>query len=762
MDIASVPSSFDFVGTTMYVTFAIPSGTYSVASWYCAGVASWDYQERLATGAGYANAVQFALHRGAWAQSISGAANLSDINAAAGGTLTVQIDTVIAVPYPSQDAISSLILTLTMSAGPSTPYGGGPVHALSDVQAPPAGGTVRALPDATWVPSGRPVQAQVDVPILPLGRTVQAAHNVAATPLGRPVQALATAIPNPVGRPVPALPDTVGPAHAVPVLVRIRPTSVLEGGAAFVLTLIGEGFASVSVAQWDGTDLVTTYDTENRLRATVPASLLLVAGVAYVTVYTPEPGGGTSNALPCTIVSTTPPAPPSPPPAVAITAMRARPGWVAHYVRGLLAMSQGRQSAEIMYATDLLPGVVGWTERPLTDLVLPASAPELPIVDAWPPMAGWTVVCPTESDPASTEWHTLDDWLNTNRPLGWLFGGGLMFDPLNGWRLGVDIEAYTAPALLDAQVPVIEVHAYADCGDVFGLVSAARSYTDPFTIACAIVLRGGAHGLVLDESTGLPMSGAAVSVSDETMVVPSGAATSGAQGEWTSGEPYCRGEHLMRASAAGSDATATAHNRARHRYVLRGGVPEESPSCLHDALGQYRRVYVKGGAVYFRESPVSTPSVLSAAVAVTAGTVDKRPTIGVNEHGRAFVLFERAGDAYLCYSDDDGQTWSTPTVAIAGGTHPINRFGIDGSHVVAAYVGGNIQATVQHPGDPTASPATTIVNDLGAALSVEDDSFGIDQGHAGDASWILSVRILGEGTVSEWHSTDAITWTRVV
>jgi hypothetical protein len=63
------------------------------------------------------------------------------------------------------------------------------------------------------------------------------------------------------------------------------------------LTLYGTGFSSASTANFNGQPLTTTYTSTSYLSTTIPASMLLFPGVGKVTVTTPAPGGGTSNAL---------------------------------------------------------------------------------------------------------------------------------------------------------------------------------------------------------------------------------------------------------------------------------------------------------------------------------------------------------------------------------------------------------------------------------------------------------------------------------
>jgi|GEM_PF-3930065 len=90
----------------------------------------------------------------------------------------------------------------------------------------------------------------------------------------------------------------IGEAQPIPVLNSISPGDVYEGSAAITLTLTGTRFRANSVARWNGVALETVFVSAGELQATVPASYLTTAGTAQITVFTPAPGGGESNALP--------------------------------------------------------------------------------------------------------------------------------------------------------------------------------------------------------------------------------------------------------------------------------------------------------------------------------------------------------------------------------------------------------------------------------------------------------------------------------
>jgi hypothetical protein len=87
------------------------------------------------------------------------------------------------------------------------------------------------------------------------------------------------------------------PANPSPVIGSLSPTFTSAGGAAFTLTVTGSGFVSGSTVYWGTSALTTTYGSATQLTAQVPASDIASAGNTAVTVQTPSPGGGTSNAL---------------------------------------------------------------------------------------------------------------------------------------------------------------------------------------------------------------------------------------------------------------------------------------------------------------------------------------------------------------------------------------------------------------------------------------------------------------------------------
>ncbi|MGB3714659.1 MAG: Ig-like domain-containing protein [Candidatus Promineifilaceae bacterium] len=85
--------------------------------------------------------------------------------------------------------------------------------------------------------------------------------------------------------------------NPVPVISGLTPQTVVTGEPDFNLLVDGASFVSTSQVQWNGIAQETTYLSANQLQATIPATLIITAGTAEITVFNPEPGGGTSNLM---------------------------------------------------------------------------------------------------------------------------------------------------------------------------------------------------------------------------------------------------------------------------------------------------------------------------------------------------------------------------------------------------------------------------------------------------------------------------------
>jgi VCBS repeat-containing protein len=92
-----------------------------------------------------------------------------------------------------------------------------------------------------------------------------------------------------------------------PATTSLSPAAANSRGAGFTLSAYGSGYVASSVIRWNGVDMPTDFSSATRVKTTIPAAAIAVAGTATVTVFTPAPGGSISNPLTFTIND--PPAP---------------------------------------------------------------------------------------------------------------------------------------------------------------------------------------------------------------------------------------------------------------------------------------------------------------------------------------------------------------------------------------------------------------------------------------------------------------------
>jgi hypothetical protein len=91
--------------------------------------------------------------------------------------------------------------------------------------------------------------------------------------------------------------------NPLPALTSLNPTTATVGSQAFTLTVAGTGFVAGSQVYWNGSARPTAFAGNTQLQVAISASDVTITGTLSVTVVNPMPGGGTSNALPFTVVS---------------------------------------------------------------------------------------------------------------------------------------------------------------------------------------------------------------------------------------------------------------------------------------------------------------------------------------------------------------------------------------------------------------------------------------------------------------------------
>ena len=82
----------------------------------------------------------------------------------------------------------------------------------------------------------------------------------------------------------------------MPRLGGISPAGSIAGSAAFAMTVNGSMFVPDSEVWWNGAARPTRFIDNKRLRVTISAEELATAGTAQINVFSPEPGGGLSEA----------------------------------------------------------------------------------------------------------------------------------------------------------------------------------------------------------------------------------------------------------------------------------------------------------------------------------------------------------------------------------------------------------------------------------------------------------------------------------
>lgn len=103
--------------------------------------------------------------------------------------------------------------------------------------------------------------------------------------------------PSPGGGASNALPVAV--VNPEPKLLFIFPEHIGAGNSDFTLQVTGSGFGPASVVRWNGIDRPTSMPrmVHQYVTGQIPAADVAAVGTAEISVFTPTPGGGTSNKL---------------------------------------------------------------------------------------------------------------------------------------------------------------------------------------------------------------------------------------------------------------------------------------------------------------------------------------------------------------------------------------------------------------------------------------------------------------------------------
>lgn len=99
---------------------------------------------------------------------------------------------------------------------------------------------------------------------------------------------------NPVSKGGTSNSETFTVDNAPPLEANLIPSSILQGGPDFTLTVFGVDFVPTSTVQWNGSPRPTMFVSTHELQAQITSADIAVAGSASITAFNPPPQGGTS------------------------------------------------------------------------------------------------------------------------------------------------------------------------------------------------------------------------------------------------------------------------------------------------------------------------------------------------------------------------------------------------------------------------------------------------------------------------------------
>lgn len=100
-----------------------------------------------------------------------------------------------------------------------------------------------------------------------------------------------------------ALTFNVTANNATPTIARISPDTAATGNQPVTVSVFGTDFTAQSVVRLNGENRSTTFVNSTQLDVAIPASDLATIGLKPLSVSTPAPGGGVSNAVNLSVIS---------------------------------------------------------------------------------------------------------------------------------------------------------------------------------------------------------------------------------------------------------------------------------------------------------------------------------------------------------------------------------------------------------------------------------------------------------------------------
>jgi uncharacterized protein (TIGR03437 family) len=193
-------------------------------------------------------------------------------------------------PSPGGGGSNALPFTITTTPGNPVPW----LTSISPTSANAGGPGFTLTIEGTNFVSGSKVRWNGADRATTFVTSGQLQCSIPASDLAVPGSAQITVFnPAPGGGTSPAL--TFSISNPTPVITSLSPPSVSAGAGAFTLAANGSNFVSGATVRWNGSDRPTNFARGDLLLASISASDVAATGTAWITVFNPAPGGGTSN-----------------------------------------------------------------------------------------------------------------------------------------------------------------------------------------------------------------------------------------------------------------------------------------------------------------------------------------------------------------------------------------------------------------------------------------------------------------------------------
>lgn len=193
-----------------------------------------------------------------------------------------------------------------------------------------------------------------------------------------------------------------------------------------------------------------------------------------------------------------------------------------------------------------------------------------------------------------------------------------------------------------------------------------------------------------------------------------------------------------------------------------GDQPDTQTAKNGDTFLAYR----KNNQIWCRHKILPTQSWRNDVQVTTSGT-NKNPSLGITHNNYLVLLYNNNTNAVERWSFDEGETWTSETLAITSGLYPEVCCGANGDILRAGYISATkkIKGTFQTGGDASPSSEFTFQYYTGGALTdmlFADSPFGLDYAYNQQHMILGSFKIDGEANISDWFSTDdGRSWTRI-